>query len=394
MPIGAFINQVTQIGPEVTRGTIVPANKKLGSLGIALTDEMDIGKTRPRGSKFASQHPLNREWSSGDVEGSAAYNEMQYPLASILRKTTPTSLFIVRANSAAYTLGTILIPATPNGFVYRVTVGGVSGAAPPVFPTATNGTVSDGAATIMNIGPDTLVPYQWLFDIATYGKDDVQSYTVEVVDSVRGRAMRAAYVLFQEFSIESSRSDEVALSGSVVGRNLAKNQVPTSGATQLSPIPALTSQINVYMDPSAAALGTTKLDANFAYNLTLGDRFNQAWVHDRSLTSWKEHVESEPSFTLEMTLAEDAIVDQIVTAAKAGGKQFVRFEALGPNIVGSGANAVQNALVVDMAVQLSESPEYDEEEDSYVASLTFEAEHDDAWGKAISAKVVNTQNAL
>jgi hypothetical protein len=61
-----------------------------------------------------------------------------------------------RANSTVYALNAYYIPAAPNGFVYKVTTGGTSAAAPPVFPVTIGGTIADGTATITNVGRGTL----------------------------------------------------------------------------------------------------------------------------------------------------------------------------------------------------------------------------------------------
>jgi hypothetical protein len=57
---------------------------------------------------------------------------------------TPT----IRANSTLYTLGTIIIPATVNGFLYEVTAAGISGGAPPIYPILPGSSIADGAATL------------------------------------------------------------------------------------------------------------------------------------------------------------------------------------------------------------------------------------------------------
>jgi len=62
-----------------------------------------------------------------------------------------------RANSTAYTLGQFYIPATPNGYFYKITTAGTSAASPPTFGTAVGGTTADGTATITNMGLVTLV---------------------------------------------------------------------------------------------------------------------------------------------------------------------------------------------------------------------------------------------
>jgi len=70
---------------------------------------------------------------------------------------TPVSLLTTRANSTAYTVGKLLIPATPNNRVYEVTASsgaGLSGASPPTYPTTVGDTVADGDLTL------TCIAYQ------------------------------------------------------------------------------------------------------------------------------------------------------------------------------------------------------------------------------------------
>jgi hypothetical protein len=57
-----------------------------------------------------------------------------------------------RANTTAYTVGTFIVPASANGFAYKVTTAGTSAAAPPVFPTTIGSTVTDGSAVLTCAG--------------------------------------------------------------------------------------------------------------------------------------------------------------------------------------------------------------------------------------------------
>lgn len=62
-----------------------------------------------------------------------------------------------RANSAAVTLGTFLVPATPNGYYYKVTTAGTTAASPPTLSTTVGATITDGTAVITVYGKVTLL---------------------------------------------------------------------------------------------------------------------------------------------------------------------------------------------------------------------------------------------
>lgn len=77
--------------------------------------------------------------------------------------TTPASVVkhaqyaaAARANTTAYALNDYVLPATPNGFVYKATTAGTSGGSIPTYPTTLGGTVVDGTVTWTNVGRGTL----------------------------------------------------------------------------------------------------------------------------------------------------------------------------------------------------------------------------------------------
>lgn len=390
--IGGSINQATQIGVETVEGVLVPAIRRLGSLGINMSPSMEVGKQRARGAKYASGHPINREWSEGGLEGSAAYNELAYGFASIYSKPVFASLIQTFAISTPYTVGRLV---NGGGTIQRVTVPGTSAGTVPTWATVAGATTVSGGVTFTSTGVlATGNPIQQsTFETLTYSRDDVQTYTIEQIDTERDRAVRMSNAAFTELTLESSRADEMTIGGTVVGKIMERGVAPTTaGVVQERPIYATPSHVNVYLDDAYTGLGVTKLEANFGYNYSFSDRFNQAWVHDRSEPSWKQLLESEPSLTLELVLADDEVGDTVLADAKKGDRAFIRFEAMGPEIYpGSG---VFYTAVIDTCMQVSDSPSTDDEDDAYVVTITMEAEHDEAWGKASRCLMTNKMAAL
>lgn len=68
--------------------------------------------------------------------------------------------------SAAVALNDTVLPATPNGRIYKVTTAGITGAGEPTWPTTNGGTVTDGTAVWTE---QTTAMYAGTFTEATYG---------------------------------------------------------------------------------------------------------------------------------------------------------------------------------------------------------------------------------
>lgn len=105
-----------------------------------------------------------------------------------LTLTAANSWSVSWASATAYTYGQVVIPDTPNGFLYRCVGAGTSGGSSPSFPTVVGETVTDNGVTWACMGDAILVftsnPAEWIN--ATFTADyaviyDAQSgtYTTE-----------------------------------------------------------------------------------------------------------------------------------------------------------------------------------------------------------------------
>lgn len=327
MPERSTVSQVVQIGVETTPGTAVAASKQLQSLSLSPSPSIDIREFRPQGKKYPTVQAAGKDWSEGDVEGAATYDEIVYPLASVL--------------------GTPVI-STPGD-----------------APTAR----------------------QWVFNPSSTVEDTPKTYTIEVGSAVR--AHRVAYGLFTELELEFNR-EEVNLGGSFIGTQLQDGIALTGSPTELPVVPILGSQVDVFMDATSGALGTTKLTRLLGGTWNIGDRFNPFWVVDSSKASWAGHVETAPNATMETTVEADSQGMGMLADVRAGTTRFIRLQAQGAIIGG----ATRYLLQIDMAMKAQE-PEIGEDEDGiYAAGYTWKVFHDPTWGKAITAKVINTLTAL
>lgn len=328
------VTQVTQIGVEATPGTAVAATKRLGATAIRPKPSVEVDVFRPDGYKFSTLASPVREWGEAAIEGRPTYNELTYLLAACLLSATPTQ---------------ILDGATPTG------------------------------------------AYRWTFTPSTTAENAPKTLTVERGSSYR--AHRMPYGVVTDLGIDFG-TDGLALDGTMIGRRIEDGVTLTSaGITELTPVPIMPTQVDVFLDNTSGGLGTTKLARLMSAAFDIGSRFSPLWVLDSSQTSWVVPVEGVPDASIEITPQADAQGMALLTALRAGDTRFVRIKATGPTIYIGGVT-VKNSLTIDAAVKVRDVGDFSDEDGTQVLPWTFELVHDAAWAKAFTVELVNTLTAL
>jgi hypothetical protein len=90
MPERSSLSQVVQIGVETVEGTSVAANKLLQAMGISPSLQAETQDFRPMGNKYRTLVIPGKEWVEASLEGLATFDEIIYPLASIIDTPTTT----------------------------------------------------------------------------------------------------------------------------------------------------------------------------------------------------------------------------------------------------------------------------------------------------------------
>jgi hypothetical protein len=340
----ATVAQKVQIGRESTPGTAVPADKSLGSLSIALAPASENTTFRPKGTKYPTIVAANKEWAVANLEGQPTYEEVVYPLASVLTA--------------------------------------------PVVSEVMDGATGTGA-------------YTWEFDPSSQGADAPAIFTVEQGDT--SQAERVSHVLFHTFGLEFSRS-EVTLSGEGIGRSLETDVPLTAGATPVAEdlTPILPGQVCIYVADDPATLGEagTLQGTAISANPSIGGRYNPVWYLNCTQESFATYVEApEPDASLEFRTEANANGMAWLDRFRTGATQFVRIEAKGPVVASKADNPgltedVQARLTLDFAVKVSEAGALEDEDGIYAFQPTLTVVHDAGWGRAMRAEVVNTLAAL
>ncbi len=334
MPERSTINQSVQIGVETTPGVAVAATKRLGSIGFAVGIQSEINARRPIGQKYPSLQVLGKEWSEADIEGGPVYTELPYIFSSLLSTATSVTQIM-------------------------------------------DGTTATGA-------------YRWVFDSTSFGDDVPKTFTLEQGSPTR--AHRITNGIISEFGLEWD-SEEVEISGTLLGKAIEDGITMTASPTQAAQIPVKPRDISVYLDNAHTALGTTKLTRLLSGEFNLSDRYVPLWVVDRALKSFANTIEGEPELEFTLTQMADAQGMANLNAMRDGSTRFMRMEAIGP-VIYSGTTVVRHTLLIDVAGQVSEPGEFSDEDGVYAMEWTFGGVHDPNWGRALRAEVVTTLAAL
>lgn len=399
MPERSSISQVVQIGVESTPGTAVAASKRLSSLGIEMSPNIETQQFRPSGSKYNTLSILGKEWMEGSLSGNAVYDEIIYPLSSCLTAATVT---------------------TPGG--------------------GTNSRL-------------------WTFKPSVTTEDNPKTFTVEQGSSFRGQ--RFAYGIVNELGLSINR-DAIEVSGNVLGQaiqepvnltgstitagitnasaavtytgmlgtgdvgktvsgtgitggttiiavnpgvgfTLSANATATNptatltlgtATTQLPLVPILPSTVCAYLDSTAGAIGTTKLTRVLGLEWGLSDRFGPLWTVDCGVSSFATHIETEPSLTCTLTLEADAAGMSFLTQVRAGSTKFLRILATGSIIEG----ALPYYFQIDMPIKVVDTGGFSDEDGVYAVEWSCvgvqDSTFDGGTGGAVKVLVQNTTTAL
>lgn len=149
---------------SVTVAGVVMAQWYRNALVKLLNKEADIDSDSLKVTLHTSSYTPNLDTHdyvddlSAELAATGGYTTGGVTLASAtVVYTAANSWGSARANSTAYTLGTIIRPASANGYLYRVVVAGTTAGSPPTFPTVLGQTVADGGATLACVGSGIIV---------------------------------------------------------------------------------------------------------------------------------------------------------------------------------------------------------------------------------------------
>lgn len=266
MPV-TTVTRTSQLGLEVTKGTVVPANKLYHGLSVMLAPSGDFYRGGPQGYKLDTiAFPLT-EFTAGQFTGLPDYQALTAGLASAIVLPTPTR----------------------------------------------------------NI-PTTGLSYTWVFTMNPRGPDEYATFTADMGDSVIAR--RAAHVFANGITITFSRRG-FGWTAPAIGRGFTTGVTMTASPTEVPTIPIIPQTGNIYIDTTYGGLGGSKQLSDFSGEFSLTNRRATKWPMNSSLSSFDTAYELKPEVRLTLTKEADAAADALLTPMRAGDTRYIRVEYLG-----------------------------------------------------------------
>lgn len=261
-------NQTAQWGAEVDPGTAVAASKRVDCFTIKDGIKPERKSTTGTGRKYPSVQQLNSERTEGSIDGSMDFNGILYPACGALGKISP---------------------------------------------------VAHGSSAVAK---------DWILPASLGGSIQPQTYTVEKGEAAT-RAHKYSYMLINKFGYKFNRKTDASVSGGWVAQRTTDGITMTGSPTAVPLVPMTGQEFNVYLDTTAAALGTTQLLKVLEAEFSMDNIYNPAWYINRANSSFSAHVDTNPTAMVKFKVAADATGMSLVDLLRSGASRFMRIEAVG-----------------------------------------------------------------
>jgi hypothetical protein len=334
MPDRPLVLEIVELGVESVPGTAVPSHVKLQALMVDLDTALEVDRIAPSGALFDTIAAPRQEWATGSLSGYPCYPELAYVFSNVFGAATIT---------------------TPSGSVLN---------------------------RRWHWKPASAVPWTPI------------TWTIRR-GMVGTTAEMAAYGLMTGVGMTFTRTAQPEVSGDLFARALDYTaSVGATGLVALDLVPILPSQVCVYLDPTFAAIGTTRLTRDFSAAFEIGGLFGPIWPLDCTLPSVAAHAVLKPdTSTATLQLGNDTQGREPVTIMRSGDTRYMRIEATGPQI-DVGPPISHHRLRIDAALKVVDAPTRGDSDGLSTLEWSFGLFDDPTFGGAIEITLDTNVSAL
>lgn len=426
------VDIVSQIGVESTPGTPVTATKRLNSLNLTLSPQIETQFQRTQGNRFVSTGVKNKGWATGNYEGIASYNEMMVILQSMIglnqaSATLATGVYQHDFNSGNFANSKVLTVERGDATAAmqysntqiaslnlrssrdEVRVSGSVFAREPnnaatltrvseVQSLAITGTPTGGTFTLTFRGQTTSgIAHSANAATVQAALEALSTIGSGNVTCTGGALPGTAVTITFASSLANTDVDEITATSSLTGGTspAVAVTVTTQGnylaAYAESPISG--NEVCVYLDSASGSLGSTLLTDVYETEIDIPDVAAPKWVMNCNLASFKESVKTaiengaitvRAEYNAQMRALYDALNVNSLPV------YFLRWQATGAVI----ASSINRKLRLDFAVKLESVQELSDQEGTYGFEFRFRIVESATWNKAFALQLINSLATL
>jgi hypothetical protein len=325
----AAVDQIIQIGAETVPGTRATKMRRLPGISIDIKPSSETQRFRVMGYNVDTTSIIQKQWAPGTWNGPVDFNQIVFPLSGLI---------------------------------------GLIGAAP----------VALGSG------------YVWDFNPVSAGADPFPTtFSIEYGDSIA--AMLALQAQFSSFTLEWT-NDNLAMSGNIFSRYPTDSQVLTGAGnvTVVAQRPASRMQVDLYIDDTVGALGTTKAAAAYEGSLSVADKFVPFWALNTDYPSYADTVRQAAEVNGSMSMSHNAQSRALYTSIVNNPTKYIRMLITGAALGGGATEQIR----VDYAARFAQ-PEIQKDANGILGfKYNFNVIHDETLGGAYKIRVINGISAV
>lgn len=429
-------DQSTQIGAEAidARGTAVDCDTRLSSMTVKIKPNVETVQFGPTGQLWDSVVVTAKDKTEVTIEGQAVYDELPYPLASLVGDVDPTSA----GGTATYDWVFRSAPAGGNDYrTYTVEQGDRERAARATQVTISefgleisrDGFAVDGSGIGKLFTDDVQMYRNEIQNVVPSGTMTAGSFTLSFVHPVSGSTITTGSIPYNATAsqmqtafeaLSAVQDGDIYVSGgslplgtlavewrrrfrqanigtmTVGGGSLTGGSVTVAGVqngaepTLLTLVPIVPGSVSVYRDATAGSIGTTKLNGVMMTSWRIAGRYGELWTLNEDETSWADLVDIKPETTFGLTAVADEDGMQPLAHIRSNDTYYYRIQANGPIIEGT----LRYRMIIDMAAKVTAIDDLDDQDGAFAAMYVLTPVEDAALGYAFQISIRNTLAAL
>jgi hypothetical protein len=168
----------------------------------------------------------------------------------------------------------------------------------------------------------------WIFPASLSGSIQPQTYTIEKGEAAT-RAHKYPYMLFDKFGYKFNRKTDASVTAGWIAQKTTDGITMTASPTAVPLVPMTGQEFNLYLDTTAAGLGTTQILKSLSAEFSMDNIYGPAWYINRANSSFSAHVDQDPKAMVKFLLAADAVGMGMLDLLRSGASRFLRIEAVG-----------------------------------------------------------------